>query len=351
MANVIKDDSVPLLPDSLERLVIVLPSWVGDAVMATPVLRALRNALPNAHLTGVMRGGLDELLAGSPWLDETIVHRNAGLRGPARLAREIRRRRPQAGVLLPNSFRSALSLRLSGCPVRIGYGRDGRSWLLSAPVAPPPRKQPIPAVEYYIHLAERSLGANNLDRKLELHTTESEQAAANELLRGVAGSFVVLNPGANKPGKRWSPESFATIGDTLAESEQVTIAVNGSPAESEIIQAVITASKDPSRFINLVERGVRLGSLKAVLQRASLLITNDTGPRHIAAAMGTPAVSLFGPTDHRWTTLPCVREMRLLAEPFLPEEAVADEHVDTCRIDRIRRADVVFAAIALLRSA
>jgi len=122
--------------------------------------------------------------------------------------------------------------------------------------------------------------------------------------------------------------------------------ITGSPGEREVLTSVHRAAKTP--LIDLSERGVTLGSLKAVIQRAALVITNDTGPRHIAAALGTPVVTLFGPTDHRWTTLHDVRERILLAEPFLPEELVADRFPRACAIEKIAVGDVVVAAESLL---
>jgi ADP-heptose:LPS heptosyltransferase len=122
--------------------------------------------------------------------------------------------------------------------------------------------------------------------------------------------------------------------------------VTGSPAERALVHGV--ADGIGQGAINLVERGMDLGALKAVLARADLLITNDTGPRHIAAAVGTPVVGLFGPTDHRWTILPGVVERRLLAEPFLPEELAADDRPTMCAIERIPVEDVVAAAKAVL---
>jgi heptosyltransferase-2 len=100
--------------------------------------------------------------------------------------------------------------------------------------------------------------------------------------------------------------------------------------------------------VDLAQRGVTLGALKAVMQRAQLLVTNDTGPRHIAAAFGTPSVVFFGPTDRRWTVLPGVRERHLVAEPFLLEECIADDHPEACTVDRIALGDALFAADALL---
>ena len=116
---------------------------------------------------------------------------------------------------------------------------------------------------------------------------------------------------------------------------------------------VAAASKLGTRVTDLTGRPeLDLGVLKAVIAEAALMVTNDTGPRHIAAALGTPAVVLFGPTDHRWTTLPGSRitERLLLAEPFLPEALTADRHGDSCAIDRISAGDVTEAAAQLLRS-
>ena len=157
---------------------------------------------------------------------------------------------------------------------------------------------------------------------------------------------VLLNPGASKKEKRWPVERFAAVADALANSRSLAIVASGAPSEKGLIRALVAAAK--TRIVNLADRGITLGSLKAIIQRASLLITNDTGPRHIAAALGTPAVCLFGPTDHRWTTLPEARERILLAEPFLPEELIADRMPKICSIDRIRVGDVISAAESLL---
>lgn len=336
----------PLIPRDAASVLIVCPSWVGDTVMATPVLRAIRHAMPRSRLIGLMRPGLDELLAGTPWLDETIAATIKGFTGPWRAAARIKSAKPQAALLLPNSFRSALTLRLSGAPVRVGYARDGRSWLLTGAVEVAKSKQPTPTLEYYTHLAERALSASSIDRRMELTTTPAQRDAAGELLSGVGEQFIVLNPGGNKPAKRWPAERFAAAADSLADSHGLAAVVTGSPGEMDVLESVVSAAKKP--IINLARRGLSLGSLKAVLARASLLITNDTGPRHIAAALGTPVVTLFGPTDHRWTTIDCPHERIIVADPFLPEELIADRNARRCAIERIPVVDVVAAARQLL---
>jgi heptosyltransferase-2 len=337
---------VPSPLASSRTIAVILPSWVGDTVMATPVLRALRTHRPDARLVGIVRPRLDEVLRGTPWLDELIACNFKGVAGPWRIARVIKQSGADAVLLLPNSFRSALAARLSGAPIRIGYSRDLRGLLLTHKIQPP-RQRPIPAVDYYAALAEFALGVSSIDRRIELHCTADEETAAEYMLRDVARPYIVLNPGANRSAKRWSAKNFAHVADSLASPHRVSILITGSPGEADVLSAVTSAAKTP--IINLAQRGMTLGSLKAVLKHAALLITNDTGPRHIAAALGTPVIALFGPTDHRWTTLPpSVREHLLLAEPFLPEELVADDHPKICSIEKIPVDDVLQAARSIL---
>ena len=137
--------ATPLIPPDVARLVIHLPSWVGDAVMATPVFRAARRACPGARIAGIMRPGIDALFAGSADLDDVLAVDDRGVRGLLATARALRRLKPDAGLLLPNSFRSARAMRLGGVPLRAGYARDGRSWLLTNPVSCDRSRRPVPA--------------------------------------------------------------------------------------------------------------------------------------------------------------------------------------------------------------
>ena len=329
-------------------LALVMPSWLGDSVMATPVLRACREQCPTTRLVAFLRPGLAEILRGLPFLNDLVEVDSKGLGGAWRLGRAIRQSGADAVLLLPNSFKSALGAKLSGAKTRVGYARDGRGWLLSNPIPlTASQSQPIPAVKYYAELAMAALGVSSIDQRLELIVTDEQGVAADTLLRDVPGRFVILNPGANRVDKRWPAERFAVVADHLANNHGLTVVVNGSPGERDVIGAVKSAARTP--IIDLSQRGVTLGSLKAVVKRAALMITNDTGPRHLAAALGTPVVTLFGPTDHRWTTLDCPHELLLLAEPFLPEELVADRrHAKACAIDRISVGDVLAAAESLL---
>ncbi len=341
----------PVIPEDATRIAIVCPSWVGDTIMATPVYRAVRAARPDAKLWLVCRPGIDELLTGAPWPDGLIVgdaRHTAGLFG---IARAVRERGTEALLLLPNSFRSALLARLTKAPVRIGYRRGGRRVLLTEAVTPP-RQRPIPAVEYYARLAQAALGLvqpGAIDRRIELFVTSQEQAEADRLLDGVPRPFALLCPGANRADKRWPAERFAAVADALQARHGLAVVATGAPGEAGVVADVARLARN--QVTNLVDRGVTLSSLKGVAGQADVMITNDTGPRHIAAALGTPVVSLFGPTDVRWTTLEAAREHCLVAEPFLPEPVTADDHPRECAITRIAVGDVLAATERLLGAA
>ncbi len=346
------------------RLLVVCPSWLGDVVMATPALRLLRGALPGAFIGGLLRPGLDELLAGTDFFDEAHVARAQGIMGPKRVASRVRGRGYDTALLLTNSFSTALVTRLAFIPRRVGYDRDGRGLLLTDRIQPQRTARgtyaPVPMVEYYLRAARAALGdehdANGADgsrrTRLELAVTPEQDAAAERVLRagGIDGSrpLAVINPGANNQAKRWPAERFAQVAARLAQ-RGMSIAVNGSPAERELAAQIAGQARTlaPGAAVaELPALGITIGALKGVVRRAAVMLTNDTGPRHIAAAFGVPTVTLYGPTDPRWTTLPDDGTPRvdLVADPTLPAGELADDHPERCRIDRIE-GDRVLAAV------
>lgn len=345
------------------RLLVVCPSWVGDVVMATPALRLLRSGLPGAFIGGLVRPGLDELLAGSGLFDELHADRAVGVMGPKHVAGRVRPRRYDTAVLLSNSFSAALITRLAFIPRRIGYDRDGRGLLLTDRLSPERRGvlgargfKPVSAVDYYLRAARATLGAEEVGGppRLELGATiEQERAGAEVLARAgveTGKAYAILNPGGNNPAKRWPAERFVELGRHLAHTRGWIVLVNGSPGERELCASI--AAGIGASGASLVDAGVTLGALKPIVRGARLMLTNDTGPRHVAAAMGTPVVTLFGPTDPRWTTLPegAGPVIELVAAPELPADQVADEHPETCRIDRIQVDSVVEAVERALAS-
>ncbi len=349
------------------RLLVVLPSWLGDVVMATPALRLLRDRLRGSFIAGLVRPEMREVLAGTDLLDELHADRKGGVMGPKHVAARLRPRRYDSALLLTNSFSSALAARVAGIPRRVGYDRDARGMLLTHSIRAMEREgssalrrrwAPVPAVRYYLDAACELLRCASIDPPsmpddpaslpagiaLELATTPEEERAADELLEraglGPNAPFAVLNPGGNDPAKRWPADRFARLAEHLASTHGLAVLVNGSPSERDLAAQVRDGAR--ARAVSLPELGVGIGSLKAIVRRARLMVTNDTGPRHLAAAFGTPLVSLFGPTDHRWTTIPTrplasgePSEAILLADPTLEANELANDHPERCRIDRI----------------
>jgi heptosyltransferase-2 len=330
------------------RILVVMPTWVGDVCMATPALAAIAShaRASGARVEALVRPGLDTLLAGHPALDALHVSRMQ--LDPASVGRELRPLRTpriDAAVLFPNSWRSAIVARLCGARRVIGYARDGRGFLLTHSVDAPDRRTAISATSYYAQLAAFATGlAAPTSTPLSLTVAGHERTAADALVPP-GPPLLLINPGANRTDKRWPAERFAAAARTIAASHGMRTAVTGSPGEAALVADVATQCD----ALDLVSRGITLGALKGVMARSALLLCNDTGPRHIAAALGTPCVALFGPTDHRWTSpLPGARERLLLAEPFLDDAHLADAHADACTIERISVGDVVSAAHALL---
>ena len=362
------------------RLLIVLPSWVGDVVMATAAIRRIRDAMPGIFIGALCRPGIDQLVQGSDLFDEVHVFVPHGMMATKKAAAKVRPRRYDTALLLTNSFSTALTTRLAFIPRRIGYDRDGRGVLLTDKVRPPRNGdgswKMVPAVDYYWNLAAHLLGevgvdwsvhtpvdcvsmplALPVDARMELPISEADRAKCDEILSkaGVEGAYAILNPGGNNEAKRWPADRFATLADWLRAEYGFTVLINGSPAESDLIDEICgLCTSDP---VSLPAMGNTLGALKPICAGAALMVTNDTGPRHIAAAMGTPLVTMFGPTDPRWTTIPVQKladgrdsEVVLVADPSLPASESANDHLERCAIEMIEQSRVHDAVRFLLNT-
>jgi heptosyltransferase-2 len=290
---------------------LMLPNWIGDVVMATPTLRALRKHLgPTANLIGILRPYAAGVLEGLPWLDETVYYdpksRDARL-GARSLVGNLRRRELDLIVLLTNSLRAGLIGWMSGAARRVGYVRYGRGPLLTNKLYPPRRGRqltPISAVDYYLTLAY-AVGCPPEPRRLELATTTDDEQAAGRVweTRGLvtARRVVAMNAGgAYGAAKHWPAEYFAALAQRLVRWPDTAVLVLCGPSERESATAIERLAGHP-RVTSLASEQLSLGLSKACVRRSSLLITTDSGPRHFAAGLGVPSVTLFGPTDPRWS--------------------------------------------------
>ena len=320
------------LPSTIKHLTILCPSWVGDVVMASCVWKMARARFPDANITAVIRPHLAPLLDGVDAFDSVLPLDMKSSMFIA--AKELRSLSADAIILLPNSFRSAMIAKLARIPIRCGYKRDRRSWLLTEGVPVIQQHQPTPTTEYYLRLANVLFDA---EEQLSLPTIGTRKPQ-HGILDKYSHPIVLLVVGASKPKKRWAPERFARVADSLHEMGATCCAI-GSPEEHELIQEVVFVANSPVH--DLTQSDLTLESLKDVIQQADLMITNDTGPRHLAVAYGTPTITLYGPTDYRWTQYSCTHDLAILADPFLPDSLVADNNQARCNINRIPPRDVV----------
>jgi len=342
-------DSVPK-PHSI---LLVLPTWVGDFVMATPALRAIRDRFADARITFLMNPNLRELIRGGDWMDEcvewparnaeTLKLRNAEKEGTIagigeekprtyrELVRRLRLRRFDLAILLPNSFRAALIARLSGAKRRIGFDRDGRGFLLTDRIPVKNRRGgqesaqrtlrssvrmgtklpvrlgryvPVPLVECYADLAE-AVGCDRPGDRLELFTTPDCDESIQNKLASVGNAdrhpLIVISPGAKfGASKCWLPERFAAVGDRLIESSDAALIVTCGSGEESIARQIGEAMKRGGCVFD--DPLLTLGELKSLIRRSDLLICNDAGPRHLAKAFDVPVVTVFGPTHPDWTS-------------------------------------------------
>jgi heptosyltransferase II len=322
------------LPSDIKTIMVRCPNWVGDAVMATPALDSLRAFFPQVRMVAIARRNILKILEGGPWFDAYLDGDDHRWRDFWGLVGEIRRVQPDLAIILPNSIRSVLPLWLGGAQCRIGYRRGGRGMLLSG--GPEPRRlngrfTPMPMENYYLELTEWLGAPQPSVRKPRLYIPDALQQRAEKLFKkyGITASdrLIGLNPGASfGSSKCWPAEYFAQTVGLLQRRFDAKIILFSGPAENDIARSIITQST--ANIIDTSSDQVDLAMLKPLIRRCSLLVTNDTGPRHYAVAFDVPAVVVMGPTDPRWTASNLDRTIVLRQE--MP---CAPCHKKTCPTD------------------
>ncbi len=295
---------------------VFLPNWLGDLVMATPMLRAVRRRFGHdARLIGVVRPHLMEVLAGTDWLDELWPFNPRAKQQEVRhwaLVRRMRRQRIDIALLLPNSLRSAVVARLGGAKQRIGYSRYGRGPLLTRKLETPRVRGNLtecPMVDYYLKIAE-AVGCPPESRRLELATVASDEQSADRVWDDLGlrtdGCVITLNTGsANGLARFWPCEHFAELAHQIADELDHDILVMCGPKERMIAEEIVRLAGH-ARVFSMAEMPLDLGTAKACIRRSRLMISTDSGPRHVAAAFGKPVITLRGPTLPIWSENPTV---------------------------------------------
>ncbi|MGE5752964.1 MAG: lipopolysaccharide heptosyltransferase II [Deltaproteobacteria bacterium] len=303
--------------DPPAALLVRAVNWLGDAVLTTPALGAVRASFPRTRIVMAAKPLVAELFRHHPDIDDLLVYekegRHAGAGGMLRMAGELRRWRFDAAILFQNAFDAALLVFLAGIPGRQGYATDGRRLLLSRAVPVTEEVLRLHHAEYYLHLVSELGIPRPANPAMRLQVTGEERDAMSERLASLGipkgGRILGINPGATYgSAKRWYPDRFAAVADALSEEWGASVVLMGSAPEMPL-SAEIEAAMG-KRPVNLAGR-TTVRELLALLSLCGFLVTNDSGPMHIAAALGVPLAAIFGPTDWR-TTSPWTRRARIV---------------------------------------
>ena len=302
------------------KIAIVMPTWLGDLAMATPAIRALRRHFGSeAELVGIMRPYQSSLLAGTGWLDEQWYFnpRSRDRRlGTMATALRLRRAKFDMAVLLPNSFRAALLAYLGGVRDRVGYVQYGRGPLLTTKIPARFRHagQCVPQVERYLKIAE-VIGCPAESRRLELTTTAADEQSADEVFRRLEirddARLILLNSSsASAVSRLWPGEHFGELARRIACDLDHDVLVMCGPQEREMACAIVGLSRH-QRVFSMADQPLDLGTAKACVRRGKVMVSTDSGPRHVAAALGIPVITLFGPIHPELTRNPARQDVEL----------------------------------------
>ncbi len=333
--------------NDISRILIRTTNWIGDAVMTTPALRAVRETFPEADITVVANPLVAQLFESHPDCDGVIVYDRKGVdRGPLgflRFCRRLRREHFDLAILFQNAIEAALLTFLAGIPKRLGYTHEHRRLLLTHPVGVTPQLKTLHHTDYYLNILSRyGVVASEKAQRLSLRPDEQTWAQKNM----PPGPVAAINPGAAYgSAKRWLPQRFAAVADRLVEEYGLSIILTGGPAEIEIGQDIASAMKSPCQ--NFIGK-TNVRQLMALLANSKLMITNDSGPMHMGAAFQTPLVAVFGPTDHT-TTSPWSDNSRIVrhdvgCSPCLLRQCPTDHRC----MESVTAEDVMLAVESLM---
>ena len=295
------------MENRFRRILVRATNWVGDAVMSVPALQALRASYPQARISILARPWVAGLYLREAFCDELIPYGAPrgwkGLAEKRRVAAELRARRFDCAVLLQNAFEAAALVRWAGIPIRIGYDRDARGWLLTHPI-PLPGVKEIPRHQrfYYLELLKRAklIAAYEPETTIRLGgAVQAAQPGHDRLCAaGLAGTVVGVSPGAAYGGaKRWLPERFAEAAITIARERGAQVAVFGSKDETVICELVSQEIQKAGIACHNFGGATSLEEFIEMAAACQLFLTNDSGAMHVASALGVPTVVIFGATD------------------------------------------------------
>ncbi len=288
-----------------ERILALVPNWIGDAAMCTAALRTLHRRFPRARLEVAGREAIVDLLKGLPYISDThVLPKQPGFVAMAALGRKLRSSARDLVVVFPHSFRAALLAKLTGSRRVVGYARNARSWLLDDKVEPnrvAGKIEPVYMVWEYLDLLQ-PLDCSYDGFGLELVADPLAVARVKEYLVGDRPLVGIAPGAAYGPSKRWPVERFAEVADRLVDEAGAECVLLTGPGEEDTRDAIRKLARHELLICD--EGRPTIDTLKATVSLLKLVVCNDSGPRHVATAMGVPAVCIMGPTRPVYTEGP-----------------------------------------------
>jgi len=287
----------------MKRILIIEVNWLGDVLFSTPFIKAVKGHYKDSYLAVLVVPGCVEVLTLNPHVDKVIAFdedgAHKGIIGKIRLIAELRKERFDIAFILHRSFTRALIALLSGIGSRVGYFTRKRALILSKPIEVPVKE--MHKVEYFLNIAS-SMGMDTGDKSYEFHFGGDDKFYIESFLfdKGVTADdkIVVINPGGNWNPKRWPEESFAQLIDALTDAFGAKVVITGAAKDIPLAEEISNMThKKP-----LISCGkTTIKRLGALLSKAKLVISNDSGPMHLAVAVGAKVIALFGPTSPELT--------------------------------------------------
>ena len=289
----------PLHEQDIHNILLWMPHWIGDVVLALPALQSLREKYPNSRITAVAKAPADQLLLAHPALDTVLQipsKQKSGIMAGLRFAGKLRKYQFDLGIVFPNSIHSALLLSLSGAKYRLGYDTEGREIFLTHPV---PVTSLAKRTEYRVDYFFNLMSSLQLDPDKKKYTPlnkKQEDAMVDEFLSRSGWEknqlLIMIHPGTSKPPRGWHIERFGILCQKLAKEYPVKIVLLGNEKDADLLAQIQRFSPD---HVVPVPPNMDLREVAALLEKSYLFIGNDSGMMHLASMVGTPVVGIFGP--------------------------------------------------------
>lgn len=288
----------PLSEREFAHILLWMPNWIGDAVLAIPTVQSLRARYPNARITALVKPPSNDLLSTHPAINTVITPEftdDDGILDKMQYAMDLKKHQFDLAVVFPNSFRSAFMTRLTGAQVRLGYATEVRNFLLTNPVPATKASKTEYRVDYFFKILS-PLGIKAMEARYQPFIPKEAYDKTNDHLfrMGIDKDefLLTMHPTTSKPERSWHGERFAMLCQRLTKEYRAKIILLGSEKDRPLLEEIKRCN--PSGKTHILQ-GLNLQESAAVIEKSRLFIGNDSGMMHIAAMVGTPIVGIFGP--------------------------------------------------------